>query len=198
MHLSLLIVRDAQTRGGMLLHGALAERESAGIILAAGGGTGKTTASGRLPFPWRSLCDDMTLVVRDSQGKYWAHPWPTWSRFMWGGPGGSWDVQHAVPLKGIFFLDRAEEDRVEPVGQGEAVSLLVGYAQEASVLMTRRLGREEKRSVHLEWFANICDLVQVIPTYLLHLSFTGAFWQEIEQTLQLGAPLIRDEEYSFY
>ena len=31
--------------------------------------------------PWRSLCDDATLVVRDASGRYWAHPWPTWSRF---------------------------------------------------------------------------------------------------------------------
>ena len=139
MQLSLIIAREAQTRGGILIHGALAERNGIGVILAAPGGTGKTTASDRLPAPWRSLCDDTTLVVRDSQGNYRAHPWPTWSRFLDGGPGGTWDVQSAVPLKGIFFLSHAVEDRVESVGTGHAVSLLVECVKQASMLMAQGL-----------------------------------------------------------
>ena len=50
--------RDAQTRGEVLLHGALAEKDGIGVILAAPGGTGKTTASDRLLAPWRSRCDE--------------------------------------------------------------------------------------------------------------------------------------------
>ena len=65
LRLSLIFAREAQARGGALIHGALAERNGHGVILAAPGGTGKTTASNRLPAPWRSLCDDATLVVRD-------------------------------------------------------------------------------------------------------------------------------------
>src|SRR5271157_5325799 len=83
----------------------------------------------RSSHAWRSLCDDTTLVVQDSQGNYWAHPWPTWSRFLDGGPRGTWDVQSAVPLKGVFFLSQAVEDRVESVGPGHAVSLLVECAE---------------------------------------------------------------------
>ncbi|HEX7523762.1 MAG TPA: hypothetical protein VF357_06145, partial [Candidatus Deferrimicrobium sp.] len=45
MLLSGVIARDAQVRGGILLHGALAERDGVGAVLAASGGTGKTTAS---------------------------------------------------------------------------------------------------------------------------------------------------------
>ncbi len=88
MQLSLVIAREAQACGGVLIHGALAELDGMGVILAAPGGTGKTTASNRLLAPWRSLCDDTTLVVRDAQGNYWAHPWPTWSCFLDGGTGG--------------------------------------------------------------------------------------------------------------
>jgi SynChlorMet cassette protein ScmC len=184
IQLSMVIAREVQSRGGVLLHGALAERDGAGVILAAPAGTGKTTASERLPSPWESLCDDVTLVVRDAQGNYRAHPWPTWSRFMWGGPGGSWDVQHSVSLKAIFFLDRATENRVESVGPGQAVSLLVECAQQGSMLMTRGLSREKKRSLHLERFDNLCALGRTIPSHILHISLTGAFWQEIEHTLQ--------------
>ena len=165
------------------MHGALAERDGIGVILAAPGGAGKTTASNRLPAPWRSLCDDTTLVVRDPQGNYWAHPWPTWSRFMDGGPGSTWDVQSAVPVKGIFFLAQAGEDRVERVGPGHAVSLLVECVRQASTFMAPGLCKEELRALHLEQFNNLCALARVVPAHVLHISLTGTFWQEIEQAL---------------
>ncbi|MHB8837184.1 MAG: SynChlorMet cassette protein ScmC [Candidatus Methylomirabilia bacterium] len=183
MELSSVFAREAQARGGVLLHGALAERGGIGVILAAPGGTGKTTASVRLPAPWRSLCDDTTLVVRDSRGRYRAHPWPTWSRFMHGEPGGAWDVQEAVPLGGVFFLSRAVEDRAEPVGTGRAVGLLVECAGQGSQSMALGLGREATRALHLERFGNLCDLARAVPTRLLHISLAGAFWQEIERSM---------------
>jgi len=183
VRLSLIFAREAQARGGVLIHGALAERDGIGVILAAPGGTGKTTASNRLPAPWRSLCDDTTLVVRDPQGNYWAHPWPTWSRFLDGGPGGTWDVQNAVPIKGIFFLVQAVEDRVECIGSGQAVSLLGESVEQVSAFMAPGLCKEELRALHLERFNNLCDLVRVVPMHLLYISLTGTFWQEIEQSL---------------
>jgi hypothetical protein len=185
--LSLVFAREAQARGGVLIHGALAERDGIGVILAAPSGTGKTTASNRLPAPWRSLCDDATLVVLDPQGNYWAHPWPTWSRVLDGEPGGAWDVQSAVPLKGIFFLAQAVEDRVERIGPGKAVSLLVECVRQASMFMPLGLfNREALRALHLERFNNLCAMVRVIPAHVLHISLTGAFWQEIEQALEGG------------
>jgi len=183
MRLSLVFARESQVRGGVLIHGALAERDGIGVILAAPGGTGKTTASNRLPAPWRSLCDDTTLVVRDQQGNFWAHPWPTWSLFLDGGSGGTWNVQNAVPVKGIFFLAHAVEDRVERVGPGHAVSLLVECVRQASAFMAPGLCKEELRSLHLEWFNNLCALAHVVPAHLLHISLTGTFWQEIERSL---------------
>jgi len=183
VRLSLILAREAQSRGGVLIHGALAERDGIGVILAAPGGTGKTTASNRLPAPWHSLCDDTTLVVRDPQGNYWAHPWPTWSRFLDGGPGGTWEVQNAVPLKGVFFLSQAVKDRVESVGPGHAVGLLVECAEQTSQLMPPGLFKEESRALHLERFNNLCALARVVPTHVLHISLAGAFWQEIEQVL---------------
>ncbi|CAK0781358.1 SynChlorMet cassette protein ScmC [Gammaproteobacteria bacterium] len=182
--LSSIIAQEIQTRGGILLHGALAEKDGIGVILAAPGGTGKSTASARLPAPWHSRCDDATLVVRDSQGNYWAHPWPTWSRFQGEGVGGSWDVQKAVPLKGIFFLSQALDDRVESVGPGHAVSMLVECAGQTPQIMTRGVSKEEASVLHLERFNNLCALARVIPTHVLHLSLTGTFWQQIDQMLE--------------
>ena len=150
--LSLTIARDAQLRGGVLLHGALAEIPAAagrgGVVLAGPGTVGKTTASRRLPSPWRSLSDDTALVVRDRHGEYWAHPWPTWSHFYGGGPGGSWDVQRAVPLRAIFFLSQSLEDRVSPVEPSEAIAGLMASVQQVSSPMTRRLSDDDARIVH--------------------------------------------------
>jgi len=182
--LSLVFAREAQACGGILIHGALAEKDGMGVILAAPGGTGKTTASDRLPFPWKSLCDDTTLVVRDPQGVYLAHPWPTWSRFQNGGAGGTWDVQKAVPLRAVFVLAQANEDRAEAIGPGHAVSLLSECVRQASQFMPWGLFREEVHALHLERFNNLCALVRVIPAHVLHIRLRGAFWKEIEQVLE--------------
>ncbi|MBI4767438.1 MAG: SynChlorMet cassette protein ScmC [Deltaproteobacteria bacterium] len=184
VQISLVLARQAQTCGGILLHGALADWNGLGVILAGPGGTGKTTASNRLPAPWRSLSDDLTLIVRDSQKNYWAHPWPTWSRFLWGGPGGEWNVQKAVPLGGIFFLLRADEDQVAPLGNGQAISLLLSSTREASNLMARGLSPEESQALHLKWFNNLYSLSRSVSPHLLHISLTGPFWKEIERVLE--------------
>lgn len=184
VQLSLILARQAQTRGGILLHGGLAEWNGLGVILAAPAGTGKTTASNRLPAPWRSLSDDLTLIVRDSQKNYWAHPWPTWSLFLWGGSGGEWNVSKAVPLREIFFLTQADKDQAIPLGKGLGVSHLLSSTRQSSNLMARGLSPEETRGLHLEWFNNLCSLSLSVPPHLLHISLTGPFWKEIERVLE--------------
>jgi SynChlorMet cassette protein ScmC len=187
LRLSLIMARESQFRGGALIHGALVEKDGRGMILAAPGGTGKTTASRRFPAPWSSLSDDTALVVRDPRGCYWAHAWPTWSRFLDEGPGGAWDVQSAVRLAGLFFLARAAGDRTEPIGPGQAVSLLGESVGQASAFMEPGLSRDELRDLRLERFNSLCAMTRVIPAYWLHISLTGAFWREIERAFE-GAP----------
>ena len=183
MHLSMVICRDAQYRGGVLLHGALSEWNGNGVILAGPGGRGKTTASKRLPHNWQSFCDDATLVVCDHKGGYWAHPWPTWSAFMFNGPGGTWDVQHAVPLKGIFFLEQAHEDALKPLGIAQSVCLLNESAEQAHCFISIHSEKNELRGIRLLRFNNICSLAKTVPSYVLRLGRDGAFWEDIEQAL---------------
>jgi hypothetical protein len=209
MRLSLALARAAQSRGGLLLHGALAalpapvgpslpvspaapegcERarpRQSGVILAGPGSAGKTTTSNRLPPPWRSLCDDTTLVVRDTRGQYWAHPFPTWSRFYTAGDGigGSWDIQEAVPLCAIFFLSRSAENSAEtPANWTYALALLTESVEQASRLMTCGLPRRELPALHREWLANARALAGAVPSHLLHISLTGEFWKEMEGAL---------------
>ena len=183
VQLSLVIARQAQNFGGLLLHGALAERNGWGVVLAGPGRVGKTTASRRLRSPWRSLSDDATLIVRDEKGAYWAHPWPTWSRFMSDGPNGTWDVNHAVPLRGIFFLEQAQQDQIAPAAPGQSVCLLVELAEHTSWSMAHGYGKEAAQMLRLQRFENICSLANTVQCYHLHLSLDGAFWEEIERVI---------------
>jgi SynChlorMet cassette protein ScmC len=183
MHLSMVICLDAQCRGGVLLHGALAEWNGNGVVLAGPGGVGKTTASRRLPRHWQSFCDDTTLAVYDNKGVYWAHPWPTWSAFMFNRPGGAWNVQHAVPLKAIFFLEQAHEDKLKSLGIAQSICLLNESAEQTSWPMPGHVEKNALRKLRLQRFDNICELTKAVPSYVLRLSPDGTFWQEIERAL---------------
>jgi SynChlorMet cassette protein ScmC len=180
------IARELLDRGGLLLHGALAEYRGSGFVMAGPGTIGKSTASSRLPRPWRSLCDDTTLVVRDRAGRWRAHPWPTWSRFFSGGPGGSWPVESAVPLRAVFFLAQSPSDRLETISATQATALTL-----ESVI---DLGREASCLVNASAARALCTagvraaqaLVSAVPAFTLKLSLDGRFWDEIERVLPPG------------
>jgi SynChlorMet cassette protein ScmC len=183
LKISMIIALHSQRYEALLLHGALAAIDKYGVILAGSGGAGKTTASNRLPIPWRSLCDDTTLVVKDRQGKYWAHPWPTWSKIMLGEANVSWDVQQAVPLVGIFYLSRSQGIQIDPVGSGKAACMLAESAEQASLYIPHVTHEDHLREHLLERFDNACSLARSVPCYTLHLNLHDPFWHEIEQAI---------------
>ena len=178
-----LIASFSERQGGLLLHAALVRQGEQGVILLGGSGRGKTTASLRIPMPWRSCCDDYTLVVRDGHGRFLAHPWPTWSRFAKGGPGGSWQVKRAVPLRGMFFLQPAPEDAWEPRTNIEAVVRIMEAAEQANWPITMGLHKSQRRSVRLRRLENAFDLARKVPFFNLQLTLKGNFWLNIEEAL---------------
>lgn len=183
---SILIGMLAMSREGVLMHGALAAKDDCGVILAGHGGVGKSTASSRFPKPWRSLCDDMTVVVRDSRGLYWAHPLPSHSRFA-NGQDGIWDFQHGVPLKGIFFLRQCKNDCAQPLIVLDAMKLVIASADEAmDILLNDRFNRIDKKTrsaIYAQFFNNSCTLCRNVPAHLLDISLHGEFWREIDRAL---------------
>lgn len=181
--LSLVPARGAETAGGLLLHGALAEREGSGVLLVGPPGKGKSTASKRLQPPWVSHSDDATLVVRDPDGRYWAHPWPTWSRLMFGRSGGRWQTARAVPLKAIFVLARGANHGCEPIGVSDLIGHLVGASLECTWLLSRNRDTKDVRPVRLQQFANACRLAHALPARYLHLSLESPFWTDMEAVL---------------
>lgn len=180
--LSLVIGGQAQSGGGVLLHGALAEHRGGGVLLLGPSGRGKSTASRRLAPPWRSLSDDIALVLpRRGAGAWSAHPWPTWGSYRNGG--GSWDVQRGVDLRGLFFLIRAAGDAVERIGAGRAVCLLMESFEQAWANGPAFFSGETMKALRRTAFDNIGSLAGAVPAFLLHISPTGPFSERIEEAL---------------
>jgi len=179
-----IILRDVLSRDGLFLHGALAERNGFGVILAGPSGVGKTTASIRLPSPWRSLSDDLTLVVRDDKGRYWGHPWPGWS-FFWDRKksGRKWDVSCAVPIKGLFFLAQAPEDKADRIGAGQAAGMLLETAKQASGRLDDKSCNEDLLAMNLQLFNNACIMAKSVMSFTLNVSLNGQFWNEMDLAL---------------
>jgi signal peptidase I len=177
----------AQTipRGGMLIHGGLVMHQERGIILAAPGGTGKSTACRRLPESWEVLSDDATLVVQTNDGSYFAHPWPTWSRFFDEGPGGTWNVEQAVPLSAIFFLRQSPVDKVEPLSRANATVFIMESIRQALLLLPMAEHHPDRKDELLNIYLSAAErLVNSVQIHVLQISLSGTFWEEITKTLQ--------------
>jgi SynChlorMet cassette protein ScmC len=179
-----VLASQSLARGGILLHGALAARNGTGFILAGPSGAGKTTASQRLPSPWQSLSDDCTMVVRDSRGRYWAHPWPTWSRLNGRlHPTESWMVEQALPLQAMLFLKQARADRAEPVAITPATALVMESAFQLGREVVFNPDGHANQAACRKYLRAAWALAAAVPAYRLRISLTGRFWHEIERVL---------------
>ncbi len=179
--ISQFVGMNAERRGGILLHGALLEKEGKGVILAGPSGAGKSTAGRRLNHPWRSLSDDMVLVVKKNKGEYRAHPWPTWSRMEMRDPSGRVDAAYSVPLSGIFFIQQSQDDSATPSEKSNSIGMLLGCAEIATGSMVHLLPQKEVVTIRKRRFHNMFDLTSSIPQYRLSVSLKGRFWEKIEE-----------------
>ncbi len=170
-------------KDGIPFHAAVVEHTGRGVILAAPSGTGKSTCARRIPAPWRALCDDKAIVIKDSKGKYLVHPFPTWSEYAWGKSTSTWNVEKCVPLSAVLFIEQAEGDQAIPLEKAKAVVYMVRSAGESLYSITARYSPEERRRVHERVLENACELAKTIPAYILRVSLDGRFWEKMEEVL---------------
>jgi SynChlorMet cassette protein ScmC len=186
MFFSLIPVYHAViSNGGLPFHAALVTRNGSGVLIAAAGGGGKSTCARRIPEPWQALCDDETIIVRDKGGRYVVHPFPTWSDRTSRRSRRNWDVQQYVPLQAIFFLEQSEEEMVFEVPKTQAAARAYKAAEQVSAQSFRGLDPAETRNFRQKLFENACELVRVVPTYVLRASRNGRFWEEMESVLSV-------------
>jgi len=177
------VYRKVIASGGMPVHAALVELNGTGVMLAAPGDTGKSTCCRRLPPPWKVLGDEETVVINDHEGRFLAHPFPTWSDIYERGLKRSWDVRRSVPLRAIFFLEQSGRVEVLPIGRGQAVMQLNCLARGKLTRGWWCDNPEEIERLTRRIFDNACDLVREVPAYTLRTSLTGRFWEKIEEVL---------------
>ena len=177
------IYRESIHMGGLSFHAGLVELEGRGVIIAASGDTGKSTCCSRLPDYWNPLCDDEALVVVDNKGNFRAHPFPTWSDYLWRGSEKTWNFQRSVPVSGVFFIEQSEDDEAIPLGEGKAAV----YMNESSTQVCRKYWRRAddnfQRRFKRELFDNACGMAKKIPAFRLRVNLHGRFWEEIERAL---------------
>ena len=119
------------------------------------------------------------------------HPWPTWSLFLNGGTGGSWPSARSVPLRAVFFLEHAPEDRAEPLTTGHAVAELFESFQAATLHSVRFFDLPSTRAVRGEWLEIACAVAARVPAFHLRLTLTGSFWDELDRCLAVAPDLAR-------
>jgi len=175
---------QAQMTGGLPLHAALLERDGQAVAIAAPSGTGKSTCCRRIPAPWRALCDDEVLVVRDAGGAYQAHPFPTWSEYVRRTAHRTWNVQRAFPLRAVFLLQRSPADFARPLGKAEAAPLIYHSARQTFQRYLVRMDEKKKRSACMTLLDNACLMARQLPVYALGASLGGSFWEKIDQALE--------------
>jgi len=170
--------------GGLPLHAGLVEKKGRAVLLAAPGGTGKSTCCARIPAPWRALCDDLTLMVLDATGQHQVHPFPTWSNYLWKVSENTWDVHQHFPLSALFFLEQGESDQATSIGQGKASVLITESAEQVCQTAWRNLMPGEERYLKERLFQNACALAKVVPAFKLSVTLHGRFWEEIDKALE--------------
>jgi SynChlorMet cassette protein ScmC len=169
--------------GGLPFHAALLEYRGQGVILAAQGETGKSTCSRRVPPPWRARCDDEVLVVLSPEGRYLAHPFPTWTDYILERAENTWKVEEAIPLAGIFFLEQSPEDECLPLRGAESAVAAMSSAGQNMNRFLRFFDDREARKIKKMILDNACEIVKHIPAFSLRVSLTGCFWEKIEAAL---------------
>ena len=184
LRIARVMAMESEKNGGLLMHGALVEKNGLGVILAGPGGVGKTTAARRLPVPWRLLSDDMCLIAKTRDGGYWAHPWPTWSRIRRGDLSGSWDVPEAVPVRLICMLSQQQNNHLAGISYLQSVSELVDVSGQTAVFMTAGMEADWIRGINRLRFHNAVAMAKRLPVFRLNISLKGKFWEEIEAFIE--------------
>jgi SynChlorMet cassette protein ScmC len=164
-------------------HAALAARQGRGVILAGASGTGKSTCCRRLTQPWRALSDDEVLVALTPEGRYVAHPFPTWSDYLLKTANPTYQSQDPVPLAGIFFMEQASRDECLPLSPTEALVEVTISAQVCLAHFLWYCGPEEAQNIRSLIFANACEVVKKVPAFRLRVSLKGRFWEHLEAAL---------------
>ncbi|MCB2198632.1 SynChlorMet cassette protein ScmC [bacterium] len=177
------LYRRATLRGGGPLHAALLARHGVGVLIAAPGGTGKTTTFHRFSEPWKKVTDDELLAVNTDSG-YVIHPFPTWSRFLLDPGNHRWNVNQMLPLGACFFMQQGEDVQIDRLGQSEAAVLIHQSMRQILRRGWQAAGTAQEKRLKLAAFDSSSELAKQVPCWRLTLPLEGTFSDQIEEVLR--------------
>lgn len=173
-----------ENNGGGPIHAALAEYKGKGILIAASGGTGKSTCYRRLPSKegWTPLSDDNALLVKKNE-QFMVHPMPTWSDHLWKRAFTTFNTSYFAPLSAIFFLEQAETDEVIPLSKNMATKKAYESLKQIWETFWGKMEKGAKIAMNKKIFDSAMSLITTVPCYALKATLDGRFWKEIEKVI---------------
>jgi SynChlorMet cassette protein ScmC len=171
---------------GCPIHAALAEYKRKGILIAASGGTGKSTCSRRLPKKreWIPLSDDNALLIQKN-GQIMVHPLPTWSDHLWRRAFTTFNTSYFVPVSAIFFLEQADTDEVIPLSKNMAIKKVYESFKQIWETFWVTMGKDTKIAMNKKLFDIAMEIIAMVPCYTLNATLNGKFWKELERVIDL-------------
>lgn len=155
--LSVLLV----PRHGFLLHAATVLRDDRAYVFTGHSGAGKSTVASMSPAG--SVLTDEISLLRAVEGRWHAHGTPFWGEFRAKGAN-----VHA-PIKGVFVLVQAQEDRAERIPARDAIRAIL-----PNVLFFSRDPDTTGGLLRL-----LAELLQQAPCYRLFFRKQPGFWAVI-------------------
>jgi SynChlorMet cassette protein ScmC len=179
-----LWARRMEWHGALLVHGALIVHNGVGIILAAPAGRGKSTAAARLHPPWEAWSDDACLVLPAQDGRFRAHPWPTWSRIIAGDDSGRVHTDASVPLRAVTVLVRSDAASLERLDGPTCAAALSNAAEQLVSTVPGRPLSQAARQARTRRFDSACSVARSIPGYALGVGLRDRYWELLESLTQ--------------
>lgn len=178
-----VIYRHYLNKNGAPIHAALAELNGKGILIAASGGTGKSTCSRRFPDYWKPLSDDTSLIIRDNTDSFRLHPMPTWSDHLWSRKFTTFQSSYSVGLNSVFFLEQSKIDQVVPLQKAVAIQKIFESLKQIWESYWEKEEIAVKRVMVKKLFTTACEITSKTPCYTLKATLHGKFWKEIEKVI---------------
>jgi len=146
--------------GGVLLHSAAVVSSGGAHLFVGPSGAGKSTISHAAQSTGRSVVSDDLNVVT--------------SGFALGGSSFFSEIgtrrEGSYPLRGIYRLEKGDEDALRPMGEGETIASLIACAPFVN---------HSRFLAHRLW-SNLSALAKRAPGHVLTFRRQGTFWPLIE------------------
>ena len=165
-------------------HCALLEINSRGAVIGGRGDTGKSTCASRIPPPHRALADDYAMIY-EHEGKILAQAMPTWSNYVNGDTEYTADCSQIVEVDSFFFLRQSPDDYVEPINGNNAAQYANTAMQDLlKVRLLTDMPEDLKNYFRTKVFDFAQRLVKLKPTYVLHATLHGDFWNKMDEVMK--------------